>query len=147
MSPTDQSPELLAAAVHEAGHALAFRKARVRVHSLQVWLKDGDAEGLCRVDDSHIPDRLAFLAAILAGAEAHARFVAQHHGMVFLANARRAVAGCASDDHALFQHYAHGVSHGRALSRARSFVWWNSGPITRLGHKLARTGRLSGWSL
>lgn len=147
MTNSDEIDQLLCAAIHEAGHAVAFGKAGITVHYIQVWPSGDGAKGYCHADNEHIPDRLGYLAAILTGVEAQARWLQKYHGHS-LGSARREI-GTDGSDRRAFRAYSRGtgISETQARRKAESLVAWNFGRIERLATKLAKRGRLSSWSL
>lgn len=150
MTTTTKTPvdQVLCAAMHEAGHAVAFQAAGAKVLSIQVYAHGNTAAGDCYVDDDQIPDLPKYLTAIMAGTEAQARWLARYHGHT-LGSARREIGSGSAHDKRDFARYARGsgISEARARRKAQSFVSSHWGRIERLGKKLAKRGRLSSWSL
>ena len=145
--PEPEVDQILCAATHEAGHAVAFKAAGVRVRKLEVWAPKShahSAHGICDVDESQIPDMGAFLLGILAGDVAECRWLMRYHGHTSHTARRELASGSASDLAKFHEHSAGKFREAKVRRKAESFVWWNWGRIERLGKKLARKRSLRG---
>lgn len=144
---TPPHAELYSSACHEAGHAVAFKAAGVRIYHVTLWAVGDFAHGACEVDEETIGDIEPFLIAILAGREAQARWLVKRSSWWLLGSARDVCP--AKDDRKKFKHYAQSTGHTEAQIRpkAEKFVASNWSKIERLGNKLAKNGKITTWDL
>ncbi len=143
------APEWVGSAMHEAGHAVAFKKAGVRIRKLTLTRSMfGGHQGCCEVDDPTERQLRGYLVAILAGIEAEARYLKTHHGFSLSAGRDTAAYG-GRYDLAAFKKYSAGtgLSKSSARSKAASLVSWNYGRIESVAARLANSGRLGSWGV
>lgn len=141
---------LLKVAAHEIGHALVWRHAGISIREVRLsrgWF-GGISDAYCRpdIDDVTRSTIDPYLTGLMGGAAATARFATTFQG-AWPTSGRD---GSAADIDT-FRWYARRVgsrlSIGAAQSRARSILAGHTSRLDRHTVELARTGRLSGWSL
>lgn len=144
------SAQVLKVAAHEIGHALVWRHAGIAIREVRLsrgWF-GGISDAFCRPDIGDVTKATIdpYLTGLMGGAAATARFVTTFQG-AWLTSGRE---GSAADIDT-FRWYARRVgsrlSIGAAQGRARSILAGHASRLDRFTVELARTGRLSGWSL
>lgn len=144
------SAHLLKVAAHEIGHALVWRHAGISIREVRLsrgWF-GGISDAYCKPDIGDITTATIdpYLTGLMGGAAAQARFAATFEGAWFDSGRYGSAA-----DIDTFRWYARRIgsrlSIGAAQSRARSILNGHTARLDRLTVELARTGRLSGWSL
>ncbi|WP_410662784.1 hypothetical protein [Amycolatopsis sp. lyj-84] len=144
MARTDETVdlELLAAAYHEAGHAVLHKLSggtvqHVKVTSSRAYTRTAE-------DRPDADNPLPYLVMVMAGHAAEARFY-QRNG-VGSWKADSMAAAQAGGDRANFRRHASGtgISQSKALSEAKKQVRRHWGRIERVAQALATTGRVSG---
>lgn len=141
---TDHRQRLILSCAHEAGHAVAFRRAGLKVSRVVV----GTHRSYTDINDPR-PDQLnAYLVGIYAGTVAGARLLVRHFDYSSGAAWSHASVGSDSDWRRLRTERTPDCwSDSKLRSRAESLVRSDWGRIERLALRLADHRRLSGWSL
>lgn len=139
--------QVLAASIHEIGHAVAHKLGGLRVISATVNHRTfgGGVQIEESIDESQLP---AYLVACLAGPEAEARWLTIYHGHS-IRSARHEVASGACQDLENFREFSSGVylSENRARIMAADLVKRNWKQIERRAITLAERGQLPGWRI
>ncbi|RZQ60865.1 hypothetical protein [Amycolatopsis suaedae] len=138
----EPSPERLAVAAHELGHALVWSSGGLTIRNIKLssgFFTDisGGRVGV-RFYDSNEAHLRAYLIGLCAGFEAEDRWRRQH-------GPGRASRGPSSNDFDAFRRERRrvGLSESAARSKARSILSGQWGRLERLVPRLARDGRLS----
>jgi hypothetical protein len=129
-----------ATAYHEAGHARAARKARMKVQGMWAF---PDGSGLTKVDGA--ADIKAHLVAIIAGQESEIRYLMDKHGYTRRQAEKRTHHG-AGGDRALFEQVAAGTRYtwDGLKGEAQRLVKWHAYTIETNARPLARRGLRGG---
>lgn len=135
-----EDPHQLRIAVHELGHAVAWRDGGLEVGRI----KHGGDEGACRVRYYPKPDQLlAFAIGLWAGFEAEDRWLgATKRGRASRGNSGHDLRLFREAVRELRQHYGQSLSEAQARKQARKLVDRHWTRIERTAPDLIRKGRI-----
>ncbi|MFI9449200.1 hypothetical protein [Amycolatopsis sp. NPDC052450] len=144
MARTDDTTdlELLAAAYHEAGHAVLHKQFGGTVEHVKLTAKGAYTRTTEDAPDEENP--FPYLVMVMAGHAAEARFYQRNGFGSWKADSMAAAQ--AGGDRANFRRHSRGtgISRGQALTEAKRLVKRHWGHIERVAHALAAKGHLSG---
>lgn len=145
------APDLLPAAAHEAGHAIAASKAGLTIVDIALWREKDGVAGYVEVTEE--PGDLdteginGYLVTIAAGQEAQSRFLTHHSNFVFLSSARSATEAHCCDDKALSaairRRHREVLSRSDARHQAQRLITQHWAHLERLTARLAKHRRLT----
>jgi hypothetical protein len=130
-------------AYHEAGHAVAHRVAGGKVRAVELH-RNGHGVTITDEDGPTPATAQGWLVMLLAGGEAQAKFLTQHH--FGLGKARRYVQSSCAGDLADFRRDSRGfgISESTARRGAERLVRSHWRRIDRAASLLLKNGRISG---
>ncbi|MCA1191355.1 MULTISPECIES: hypothetical protein [unclassified Saccharopolyspora] len=140
---------VLAAAVHEAGHAVLHTVAGMQVTAMHVWHHGGNVtSGRVEIAETEIDDDQVdgYLTAVVAGGEAEALWLSEQAGQSIGRSRRQVYASCRSDQlnyRRTHRHTPGSLTETAARARAHTLLTRHWDRVERLAARLADARHLT----